>query len=501
MQKSHIPNLIAFLSGCAVPLAFAPTSWFWVSIIGLSMLLIVCHNTTAKRAWWRAYAFGLGMFGVGVSWVSLSFYQFSELPLLGTIAITLLFILYLALFPAIAIGLLNRYFPKFSLPVVLFIVPSLWVSTEWIRGWLFTGFPWLYIGYSQIDSPLAGFAPIFGIYSLNWLTALSASIAAYLYLKRKYWVLLSLILMTVWGSGAYLKTIKWTQAIDKPMDVVLIQGNVPQALKWDEIDYSLSLYFSLTQRDLGADLIIWPETAMPLFYDDAKPYLERLKQAYKTYHTEFMTGIIVQESEFSYYNAIIGLSDTETFYYKYHLVPFGEYIPLSQYVDVLLNFFDVPMSEFSRGGYKQQNLRAVNQIIGASICYESVFSEQILQSLPEASLLVNVSNDSWFGNSLAPHQHLEIARMRALETGRYLLRSTNTGISAIINPQGQITAQAPQFEIYNLRAMVQPYQGSTPYVQWGAKWILGLVFSLLLIGIFLYYQIENSEINREELSR
>ncbi len=486
MQKPYFFDFIAFLSGCAVPLAFAPINWFWISILAFSILLITCDKISAKRAWWRAYIFGLGMFGVGVSWVSLSFYQFSDLPLFGTIIITSSFILYLALFPALAIWLLKRYFPIFSLPTILLIIPSLWVCTEWLRGWLFTGFPWLYIGYSQIDSPLAGFAPILGIYSLNWLTILTATILSYWYLQRKHWLLLSLILISIWGGGAYLKTITWTQPIDNKINVVLIQGNVPQALKWSEINYSLRLYFSLTQHDLNADLIIWPETAMPLFYDDAKPFLARLMQARETYGTEFMTGIIVQKSEFSYFNAIISLSDIETFYYKYHLVPFGEYIPLSQYLNTLLNFFDVPMSEFSRGAYKQPHLRAVNQIIGASICYESTFSEQILQSLPEASLLVNVSNDSWFGNSLAPHQHLEIARMRALETGRYLMRSTNTGISAIIDPQGHITAQAPQFEVYSLRALVQPYQGSTPYVQWGSKIILWLIFVLLLIGIIIY---------------
>lgn len=486
MQKPYFFDLAALIAGCTVPLAFAPISWFWVGIIALAVLFSLIHNITAKRAWWRGYFFGLGMFGVGVSWVSLSFYQFSELPLIGTIAITSLFVLYLALFPALVTWLLNRYFAHFSLSVLLLIMPSLWVGSEWLRGWLFTGFPWLFIGYSQIDTPLAGFAPIVGIYGVNWLTALTAGIIIYVYLYRQYW--LSLLIIAIWSSGAYLKTIEWTQPIDKPIDVVLIQGNVPQALKWDEINYSIQLYFSLTQRDLGADLIIWPETAMPLFYDDAKPLLARLNEARQIYATEFMMGIIVQENQWSYFNAILSLSHIETFYYKHHLVPFGEYIPLRDYVDTLLNFFDVPMSEFSSGAYQQSHLRAVNQLIGASICYESAFSEQILQSLPQATLLVNVSNDSWFGHSLAPHQHLEIARMRALETGRYLLRSTNTGISAIINPQGQITAQSPQFKQYNLRALVQPYQGATPYVQWGEKRTLGLIMVLWLIGIFIYYQ-------------
>jgi apolipoprotein N-acyltransferase len=488
MQKPYFFDLIAFIAGCTVPLAFAPISWFWIGIIALAVLFSLIHNITAKRAWWRGYFFGLGMFGVGVSWVSLSFYQFSELPLIGTIAITSLFILYLALFPALVTWLLNRYFTHFSLSVLLLIMPSLWVASEWLRGWLFTGFPWLFIGYSQIDTPLAGFAPIVGIYSVNWLTAFTAGIIVYVYLYRQYWLSLGLLMVAIWSIGAYLKTIEWTQPIDKPIDVVLIQGNVPQALKWDEINYSIQLYFSLTQRDLGADLIIWPETAMPLFYDDAKPLLARLNEARQTYGTEFMMGIIVQENQWSYFNAILSLSHIETFYYKHHLVPFGEYIPLRDYVDTLLNFFDVPMSEFSSGAYQQSHLRAVNQLIGASICYESAFSEQILQSLPQATLLVNVSNDSWFGHSLAPHQHLEIARMRALETGRYLLRSTNTGISAIINPQGQITAQSPQFTQYNLRALVQPYQGATPYVQWGEKRTLGLIMVLWLIGIFIYYQ-------------
>jgi len=486
MQKSYLIDFVAFILGCSVPLAFAPVGWFWVGIVALSALLVLCHGISTKRAWWRGYVFGLGMFGVGVSWVSISFVQFSELPLIGTIAITSLFVLYLSLFPALVIWILNRSFTTYTLPSLLLVMPSLWVVSEWLRGWLFTGFPWLYIGYSQIDSPLSGFAPITGIYGLNWLVAMTAGVIVYVYLYRKHWLLLSVLLVAIWLSGAYFKTIEWTQPIDKPIDVVLLQGNVPQALKWEEINYSLQLYFTMTQRDLGADLIIWPETAMPLYYEDAKPFLARLQQARETSGTEFMTGIIVQKTATTYLNAIISLSEQETFYYKNHLVPFGEYIPLSKYIGLLLNFFDVPMSEFSSGEYRQTPLRAVNQPIGASICYESAFSGQILQSVPEATLLVNVSNDSWFGHSLAPHQHLEIARMRALETGRYLMRSTNTGISAIINAQGQITAQSPQFQQYNLRAQVQPYQGATPYVQWGEKLILAMILLLLVFGIFLH---------------
>jgi apolipoprotein N-acyltransferase len=477
--SGYIYLLIALLAGGLVPLAFAPLGWFWLAGVAIAILLLICHKTTAKQAWWRGYWFGVGMFGVGVSWVSISFYQFSEVALVGIIAITALFILYLALFTAVVTWFFVRYLADFSFLSLSLAFPSLWVLSEWVRGWLFTGFPWLYLGYSQIDSPLAGFAPLVGVLGVSWLVALTAVFLFYLW--QRWTIIIGLTIIYV--TGFYLHNIDWTQPKGDSIKVSLIQGNVHQALKWDEIDHSIRLYFALSQSELDADLIIWPETAMPLFYHEAQSLLANLHQARIEYDVDFIMGIPVQESQNTYFNAIISLSDEESFYYKHHLVPFGEYIPLAKYVGGLLNFFDVPMSEFSAGAWQQPNLRAAGQDIAASVCYESSFSEQIRQALPQAGLLVNVSNDSWFGRSLAPHQHLEIARMRALEMGRYLLRATNTGISAVINPKGELVALAPQFQQYNLRAQVKSYIGATPYVKLGQNSVILFIFGLLLISL------------------
>jgi apolipoprotein N-acyltransferase len=513
LQK-RLGDSLALLAGASLPLAFAPFSLFPIAVLSPALLFFLWQNISPKRAFWRGLLYGIGQFGIGVSWIYISFHQFGGLPLFGAILLTGAFVLVMALYPALLGGLIARFFPDNTPLKLLLVLPAAWTLIEWLRGWLFTGFPWLSLGYSQIDSPLNGFAPLLGVYGVSWLTVFSAALLIYYFnikqldtkknitLPVKSVISLNLtvtsfhhspffrilpIFIIVWGGGWFLSGIQWTSANGKPLKIALIQGNVPQEFKWLS-DYqipSMQRYLRLSKKHRDADIIIWPETAIPMFYSDVPKYmpgfLKHLEQESIRYDTDFLLGVPVMKEDGSYYNSVASLGSQPGFYYKHHLVPFGEYIPFQSTFGELLALLDVPLSAFSAGDARQVNLRSAGEAIGTSICYEDAFGEVIRNSLPAATLLVNVSNDAWFGDSIAPPQHLEIARMRALETGRYLLRATNTGISAMIDPKGKVMAQAPQFNIITLRVIAQPYEGMTPYVRFGN----GLIISFLLVCVLL----------------
>lgn len=491
--QRYLGNILALVAGGSLPLAFSPFSFFPLTILSLATLFLLWQYSSPSQAFWRGLFYGLGMFGVGISWVNHSFYQFGEMPLVGAFVLTAAFVLLMALYPALLGGLLNRFPVKNQVLRIIIILPASWTLVEWLRGWLFTGFPWLSIGYSQIDSPLNGFAPLLGVYGVSWVTALTASFIVYGYNKQKIWLML-LLISVLWSSGWLLSQITWTQPVAKPIKVALVQGNIPQDFKWST-DFQLPTierYFTLSEQHHDVDLIIWPESAIPLFYHQVPEVLDYLNVERQNYHTDFLIGIpVMSEDQQRYFNSVMSISAHPSFYHKRHLVPFGEYIPFQTLLGNLLKLLNVPMSEFSAGKAEQPNLYAAKQTIGISICYEDAFGELIRSSLPSATLLVNVSNDAWFGDSIAPHQHLEIARMRALESSRYLLRATNTGISAIINAQGKIISQAPQFKITTLQGIAQPQQGLTPYMRFG-NYLIILFLSSLLIGNYLWIYLKDN---------
>jgi apolipoprotein N-acyltransferase len=494
LLQRRLGDLLALLAGGCLPLAFAPFSVFPMAILSAALLFLLWQNIFPPQAFWRGFLYGIGMFGIGVSWVYVSFSQFGNIPLIGSILLTVAFVLVMALYPALLGWLVTRLFPDDTPAKLLLVLPAAWTLMEWLRGWLFTGFPWLSLGYSQIDSPLNGFAPLLGVYGVSWIVVGTASLLLFIWESGKLvWLVLSL-LVTLWGSGWLLSGQSWTQATGKPVKVALIQGNIPQDFKWLSAfqEPTLQRYLEQSQQQREVDLVIWPETAIPMYYHQAKGILDYLSNQHALRGIDFLIGIPVMRKEGEYFNSVISISHEEpfSFYYKRHLVPFGEYIPFQKALGSLLQFLNIPMSEFSAGPDHQANLIGAGQAIGVSICYEDAYGELVRSSLPAARLLVNVSNDAWFGASIAPPQHLEIARMRALETGRYLLRATNTGISAVIDAKGKVVAQAPQFQIYSLRAQAMPYQGETPYVRFGNGLVVsGLVLLLLVGGVIQYRQL------------
>lgn len=471
-------DALALSAGALLPLAFAPFNLYPLALLAPALLFFLWIDVTPGRAAWRGWLFGLGQFGVGVNWVYISIHTFGHAPVLVTLALTVTFIAFLALYPALLGGLTLRLFATHNGWRSLIVWPAAWALLEWLRGWFLSGFPWLAIGYSQVDTPLAAYAPVLGVYGVSWLLALCAGAITLLPSKRAVAVLMAIVLV-----GLGLERVAWTHADGDGRRVALIQGNISQAVKWepDQREPTLDLYQDLTRANWNNDLIIWPETAVPIFYHQvADKFIADVQGEARKQGVDLLLGIPVLDlGTDRYYNTMMSLGAQQGFYRKRHLVPFGEFLPLRPLLGWLLDYLQIPMSDFSAGALRQPLLRAAGYPVGISICYEDAFGEEVIGDLPEAAYLVNVSNDAWFGDSLAPHQHLQIARMRALETGRYMLRATNTGISAIIGPKGQLQAKSPQFQVHVLTGDMQPMAGATPYVRWGNRAVV-----VILLGLF-----------------
>jgi len=482
--------ILSVIAGTLLPLAFAPVNLFPLAVISPAILFWLWFDSVPRRAFISGYWFGLGFFGVGVSWVSVSFYRFGGMGAWLSIIATLLFVLFLALFPAILGWVSRRYFRRLTASVYLLLfLPAGWVLFEWVRGWILTGFPWLHLGNSQTDSPLAGLAPVLGVYGISWTLALSAGLVVWAWFVPGRNRVLGLAgVVGLWSLAGLLMLVDWSSNEGAPLTASLIQGNVPQNLKWrpEQRSPTIDLYTRLSRDRWDRDIVIWPETALPAYYHQAETFLQGLaREAKMNGGATLIVGLpVIKGTDTSqYFNSVVrvgaGDGDSTQFYFKSHLVPFGEYIPLKSVLGGLLDILQVPMANFSRGMINQPLLTVAGRSIGVSICYEDVFGEEVIRGLPEASLLVNVSNDAWFGDSFAPHQHLQMARMRSMETARPMLRATNNGISAIIDHRGQVLATSPQFEVAVLDGKVQPQAGATPYVLAGNWPVLSVLFFAL----------------------
>ena len=483
-------DLLALLAGALLPWAFSPYHVVVLVFIGLCGLLLSWLHAAPGRAFWRGWLFGLGLFGIGVSWVHVSMNRFGGMSEALSIALTALFVMFLALFPALCGWLWRRWFSRsgglaFQL---LLLVPVLWLGVELLRGYVFTGFPWLSLGYSQSDWPLRGYAPLLGVYGISLAVVLSASLLLYAWLERRHRVPALLGLGLLWLLPLGLSTLDWSAPAGKPLRVSLIQGNIAQDRKWlpEQRIPTLDLYANLSRENWGADLVVWPETAIPAFYHQVEPFLQAVAEEARMNGSELLLGLPVYDQRSKrYYNSMVAMGGMEGSYEKRHLVPFGEYLPLADVLGGFIDFFQIPMADFTPGRDDVPPvLSLAGQKAGISICYEDAFGEEVVEALPEATFLINASNDAWFGDSMAPWQHLQIARMRAMESARYLVRATNTGVSAIIDDKGRILARSPQFETHVLNGEVQPLQGLTPYAVFANLPLMVLVAIVLLVGLW-----------------
>jgi apolipoprotein N-acyltransferase len=479
--------VITFLAGLLAVLGFAPFSLFPLPVFALAVLFLQWQQAeNARVAAKLGLVFGLGLFGAGVGWIYVALHDYGGMPFLLALPFTALFALVLALFPALS-GYLQAKLQAPAWLSVTLIMPVFWALSEWLRGLAFTGFPWLAIGYSQVDaSPLVGYAPILGVYGVSLAVALSAGLLAILWRERgspQGQAVLG-VLVVLWFAGVALRTVEWTQPYGVPIKVSLIQGNIAQEMKFREENLvnTLETYRRMILSS-DAKLIVLPESALPLLRSQVpESYLDILSQHMRKNGGDIIIGSFEHEQG-HYYNSVFTLGTAATQNYrKNHLVPFGEFIPLRPALGWFINeVLSIPMSDLARGGVAQPPLDAAGQKIAVNICYEDVFGEEIIRALPSASLLVNVSNDAWYGNSHAAIQHNQISQMRALETGRMMLRATNTGVTSIISRSGHVNQMLPQHQEGVLTGMVQGYQGSTPYARWGNALVLGMLSLMLVI--------------------
>lgn len=497
-RTGWIGNGIALIAGALITLTLAPFNIWPLALIACMTLYIGLSELSARQAGIRSWWFGLGLFASGTSWVYVSIHDYGAASAPLAFFLTVLFVAGLAFFLALFGWLWARFFRQSNHSTSNALAfAALWVAIEAFRGWFLTGFPWLYIGYSQLHGPLAGFAPIGGVWLISFILAFS-SVLLLILLKNQQWqsrLTAALLLPILWVSGFALQSLEWTQPSGDPLSVTAIQGNIEQNLKWDptQIEAQLLLYQSLTLNAAPSDLIIWPETAVPILKDQAQGYLNSMDRIIGRQDSALITGLPLRQNDdngnLRYYNAITTLGDSQGEYLKQKLVPFGEYVPLQDLLRGLIAFFDLPMSDFARGSNQQPPLNAKGYKIAPYICYEVVYPEFATKLAAQSDILLTISNDTWFGTSIGPMQHLQMAQMRALEAGRWMIRATNNGVSALIDPQGQISATVPQFQQAVLRGSVVPMQGLTPYLRW-QSWPLILLCALCLIPAVLQRKLQ-----------
>jgi apolipoprotein N-acyltransferase len=478
-------RLIAALSGAVLPLAFAPFGGFFIAPLSLA-LLFHCWDASPREAAWRGFWYGTAAFMAGTWWLYISVRLVGGTPL--PVAVLLLggLVAIMGAWIAVAGFITARLRTGSSFVNACLLAPSAWVLVEWLRGWVLSGFPWLSIGYGQIDGPLAAWAPVGGVYAVSLMSAvLAGALLTLVTGDTRARALASLAALVLALSTWALADRSWTTAAGKTLRVGLVQGAIPQLLKWEpgEQRATLDLYASMTVALRDHDLVIWPEAAIPVPDDLVPEFLADLSELATSRNWQLLVGILTHEPERDEYrNSLLALGQERGVYHKRHLVPFGEFFPVPDVVRSWMRLMNLPYSDITRGDDRQQPLLAHGVGLAPTICYEDAFGAEQLVFLPAAGMLVNVSNDAWFGDTIAPHQHLQMARMRALETGRYLVRSTNTGITAIIDERGAVRATIPQFKPGVLTAPAEVFRGATPWVRTGNWPVLLLAGTAILIG-------------------
>lgn len=480
--------LLAGLAGVALTFSFAPFNLYPLAFFSVAFLAYLWLHESPKQSFFSGFFYGIGFFASATYWVYISMHFFGNVPILMSIAATTLLVLFLAVLFFALIGPPTSYLMKKTngTYALLAIFPSCWVLAEFWRTYALTGFPWALLGYSQMSTPLRNLAPIVGVYGLSFITALIGCIFLVLANKktRALGRTLALALFIIlFSAGFLLKTISWTRPSGTPISVSLIQGNIDQNHKWD-VQYLISIldtYKKLSASQWSNDLIIWPEAAVPIFPEEIPAFITYLDQSAKANHSHLLLGIPLQNTVTKqYYNGLMLLGENQGTYKKEHLVPFGEYLPLKFLFSWFYSYFQVPMSGTDAGPSHQEPLQIDHIKIAAFICYEIIYPWRVLRDTMGTQLLISISDDSWFGDSIALTQHLQMAQMRALETGRYLLLDANTGITAIINPQGEVLKIAPLDREFILEGKISPMQGKTPLMLWQYYPILLLAFLCLL---------------------
>jgi len=474
--------------GVLVTLSLAPWNYWPLGALSAAGLWILWHKAKSSEILRLGWFYGLGFFGAGISWVYVSIHDHGNASAGLAGFLTLLFCALLALLFVVMGWVYRRLLHQRPLNISHALAfTGLWVLNEWIRTWFLTGFPWVFVGYGYIGTPLAGWAPVGGVFTLSFIACLLGCLWALALIQKRlsYGIAAVGASVVAFSGGQLLGDHEWTQSKQSTAYVAIVQPNTPQSMKWNRRYYTsiLDNLGHLSERAKPGDIIIWPEAAVPNDYqnalNDLKPALARMNQRSQS----LISGIpFANRATQSYHNSIAVFAGGDGLYHKQRLVPFGEYVPLQSILRGIIDFFDLPMSNFTAGEARQAPLWAQNQIIAPSICYEVVYPDLVARGARGSDWLLTISNDTWFGDSIGPLQHMQMAQMRALETQRYLVRGTSNGVSAIVNSKGQIVTQTPQFEPAVLRGSVQPRQGLTPFMQTGSTPVIVFALIVLLYG-------------------
>lgn len=481
----------ALLAGAALPSAFAPLGWWPLSLLAPAVLMALWSlPLSPRRAALLGGLSGVGTFSVGTWWLVISIHGFGQAPLAVALLLLGLLVLVMSAYYAALGYALRRWFrPQVGWGTLL-VMPAAWLLAEWLRGWFLSGFPWLSLGYAHTDSPLAGFAPLLGVYGVSLLVLVVAGgmVTALLATARGWRAAGLACAVLPWLAGAGLARLEWTTPQGEAFPVALLQGAIPQDQKWldGNLQTTLDLYQRLHDEALGARLIVWPEAAIPDLVNQQTRYVSRQWTVARQAGSAVVMGVVrVDDDGETYYNSIVSLVDEPVFYDKDHLVPFGEYFPVPGFVRRWLRMMDLPYSDFARGGADQPPLPGGGGLLlSASLCYEDAYPTPQLRTTRASDLLVNVTNDAWFGKAGARYQHFQIARMRAIESRRYMLRAANDGLTAVVGPQGEVLAQAPQFQPAVLKTTVQARRGSTPWLLTGNWPVLGFTVAVLAVALW-----------------
>jgi len=519
---------LALPAGAALPLAFAPFDVWPLAWLCPAYLFLLWQGATPRRAAQAGFTFTAGTYLAGTYWLYHSIHEIGRAPVVLTLFVMLALVAIMSTYSAFTGYALVRWFgmgrapraaagaaagapqaggdpamtpaaasgtamqatsavcciDKAAVLRFMLLMPAAWTMLEWFRGWFLSGFPWLALGYTHIDTPLAGYAPVGGVYSMSLLVALCAGALPVLWFgSRRARIAALCAVASIWLAGFVLARQAWTRPVDGPITVAIVQGAVPQSMKWspEQRDATIDLYRELTRPYLGADIIIWPEAALPALAHELADILSDQWTQASEKGSDLVLGQLRYDFENdTYYNAVLALGDEPQWYAKRRLVPFSEFFPVPEWVRGWLRGMDLPYSGFEAGGAGQRALDAGGQKLAVSICYEDSYASDQLPMLKEATLLVNVTNDAWFGDSTAAYQHLQISRTRALEAGRMLLRAANDGVSAIIGADGRVLSTVPRFVPGVLSREVQPRTGLTPYARVGNWPVILLCLGILL---------------------
>jgi apolipoprotein N-acyltransferase len=480
--------VVALLAGGALTLAFAPYDLWPLAVLCPALLMFVWRGATPRRAALLGFCFGIGLFTAGTWWLYISIHQFGEAAIWLTLLLVALLVVGMSAYYAGLGFLAARFFGGESAWQRLLAVPALWLLCEWLRGWLFTGFPWLSLGFTQTDTWLRGFAPVVGMYGLSLLLLCVAAAACVLAQRPRSWAVPALILVLPWIAGWALLSVDWTHATSAPVPVAIVQGAIPQDIKWqmtvENRQRTRQLYRDLNEQALGARLILWPESAVTDLAEQIPRYLAGIYQTSRVRDSDVVMGILrLGNDRDSVYNSILALTEPLAFYDKRHLVPYAEYFPVPQWVRHWLERMNLPYSDISRGVDGQRAIAAGGLHLAATICYEDAFANAQRSILREADVLANVTNDAWFGHSQARYQHFQISRMLALQSQRFLLRSANDGVSAVVGPRGEVLQSAPEYQRAVIRGTVTPRRGLTPYATVGDAPVVLVAFCVLLVNL------------------